>query len=252
MRRRASIRGFTLIELLVVIAIIAILAALLLPALSRAKAKAHMARCQANLRQIGLGLRMYVDDFRRYPFYALYETKQASQVPSMPPVLWFHYLQPYVSSVWTQALYRCPGVKQHSIEADPNLPLGPGNLFSGSYGYNNEDSRFGPSTNLLSLGHNVISLQGRPALPAYSESVVRMPSDMIAIGDSLSSGVRLGADVGLREARRDNHNRRVNHVFCDGHVESSATNQVYVRTDQARRRWNNDNQPHPETWWKAP
>lgn len=65
LKRRAGLPAFTLIELLVVIAIIAILAALLLPALSAAKEKARRATCQSNLRQVGLSVHMYGNDYQQ-------------------------------------------------------------------------------------------------------------------------------------------------------------------------------------------
>src|SRR5437016_6216192 len=69
---RLNVRAFTLIELLVVIAIIAILASLLLPALSQAKTAARAAKCKSNLRQMGIGLALYLSDHQAYPNFGAY------------------------------------------------------------------------------------------------------------------------------------------------------------------------------------
>jgi prepilin-type N-terminal cleavage/methylation domain-containing protein len=90
--QRTALTGFTLIELLVVIAIIAILAAMLLPALSRAKASAQRIRCVGNLRQLGLASHMYSDEFNDYIVYPNWDDGQASSGGINAPQGWLYAL----------------------------------------------------------------------------------------------------------------------------------------------------------------
>jgi prepilin-type N-terminal cleavage/methylation domain-containing protein/prepilin-type processing-associated H-X9-DG protein len=108
-------RAFTLIELLVVIAIIAILAAMLLPALAKAKDKAGKIQCINNCRQIGLGAMVYVHDFRdEFPFGI--RVCYGSQVTASDgwPMLVGEYMGLKTGNTNGLKVYRCPSEKEEA------------------------------------------------------------------------------------------------------------------------------------------
>ncbi len=200
-RGRASL-GFTLIELLVVIAVIGILAALLLPALSRAKTTALTTACRNNLHQWGLGLNMYGDDNDAYPVDRIVVFPEVPPTPAQQANLdlaWFQRLQPYTKSSWPlqqaganasesplRPALECPAYDQ--------LP-GVYHRTAGSYGYNGGGVKNLGLINMGPFGWS-LSLQlgppgGGPVLtwdPRVRPSMVVQPSDMIAIGDSELGG----------------------------------------------------------------
>lgn len=119
--------GFTLIELLVVIAIIAILAAMLLPALARAKDRAKSISCVNNVKQIGLAAMIYAGDNHDFlpPINALLYNQAWSAAGKSN--WWFILLQPYLSSVSQtngNTVWRCPAVADSDIKASRTASLG--------------------------------------------------------------------------------------------------------------------------------
>ncbi len=232
--------GFTLIELLVVIAIIAILAAMLLPALSRAKEMGRSARCKSNLHQMGIALTMYGDDYKQFPFTVDFSAGRT----------WFSQVGAYLDS---DGLFDCPsyrGPSEYSWDGSFIRYTG------GSYGYNGLGTGSRPGGYFSHSG--VLGLGGDRPFEAEQISRpvpinrIRMPNDMLAIGDSVYNqfGITsfLLTTVDTLRNEKDRHQVGINSVFVDGHVESSRKAELGARNPAARRRWNNDNLPHPETW----
>jgi prepilin-type N-terminal cleavage/methylation domain-containing protein/prepilin-type processing-associated H-X9-DG protein len=237
-----SKRAFTLVELLVVIAIIGILAALLLPTLSSAKHKAHQIQCGGNLRQLGIGLQSFVADNHSYP-------SGIAGTNAEYPGTWMDQLQrggfdetKPKTNFLTEGVWRCPSAKAITTAT-------PSRIVPVSYGYNAHGSlRIGNPTNALGL-------LGRYALAQLlfqpiQESEVVVPSDMMAIGDSLVVGAVFFMrgelsylDQNGRATAR--HQGKLNVAFCDGHVESPSLKSLFADTNSAAlARWNRDHQPH--------
>lgn len=189
-RRASRPSAFTLIELLVVIAIIAILAAILFPVFARARENARKSSCQSNLKQIGLGLIQYNQDYdEKFPQVGQATVNAADSG-------WAYQIQPYMKS--TQLL-QCP--------SETNPPVLDGTAGYSDYWFNNNIA-----------GAN-LSILNASALTIMSGDGSNGGSNYATDGGG-GSGDAAGTLANIPDKSAQRHLEFANYLFTDGHVKA--------------------------------
>ncbi len=253
--------GFTLVELIVVIVIIALLAAALLPVLSRAKTKSKSTVCKSNLHQLGLALRMYLDDSAsEYPYVVRIPAANSRGISC-----WFDALALSIPNAkWGEGVFRCPSYAGVAYEGESTLN-NRGELAAvycpcGSYAYNAAGRRRPTPGEVLSvspgLGFSICG--GKPLGRPVRENEIRAPADLYVLGDSPTFSARWGPCPAVRLGGAADYNSFVgenpfvayaqqsvmfNMLFADAHTASVKTEVLLGTNDVYRSRWHHDALP---------
>jgi prepilin-type N-terminal cleavage/methylation domain-containing protein/prepilin-type processing-associated H-X9-DG protein len=223
MKRKA---GFTLIELLVVIAIIAVLAAILFPVFGRARENARRASCQSNLKQIGLGILQYTQDYDEAMIASWYGDSDVVS-DNGDNYKWMDALQPYVKS--TQ-LFDCPSSQapRYVVRSTPNY---------GSYVTNNGYYESGDAVNPPVSDYGGSTAVPTPIGRTLLASIVTPSTTALVMDGQAETGSPIIGyfcywtnAAGLPtlvdgppktfQTAVERHLETINVLYCDGHVKS--------------------------------
>jgi prepilin-type N-terminal cleavage/methylation domain-containing protein/prepilin-type processing-associated H-X9-DG protein len=252
MERNASCPGFTLIELLVVIAIIAILAAILFPVFAQARDRARAATCLSNIKQLSLGVGMYVQDYDEtllsYPGFGHCDFRYICSTTQQPraPLDWWDIVLPYTKN---NKIFDCPSAAAASTAVVENAPLAFWGIRNVAIGYN-----MSPSAGFSLVKNTAAGTGMAEVYPGVALAEVTRPADTILLGEaghvyrparptfnsrdnpspSLSWSPRI--ESGWEWGPEPRHSDGSNVGFVDGHARWMKPERFYGAIDVANKR----------------
>ena len=221
-------RGFTLIELLVVIAIIALLAAILFPVFARARENARKSSCLSNLKQLGLGMAQYTQDYDEMITRGWYGSGNGGS-DAIDKYKWQDAIFPYVKS---EQLYNCPS---HTLNTKYKFRNGTNyGSYAGSTAYWGQANPGGPMLKTLpdieDVSGTILICEGNGNFEIAWQDVAANPT----ANESVEPPI-------FNEARA-RHLQMCNVAFCDGHVKS-------MKVSTMAQLSTNPSYPNYLKWW---